>query len=137
MNNLGNDTLTTVLVLAVLVLAISVPITAASEMLADNFPYSYEFAQKYIVAGERVLNLTISNNSTYNIEALEFEARLLDAFGDVISDWSIFSNPDLRIPAGSSGSLTLTLSRKTYSELTLKTYWIRHAPLNSATQGFY
>jgi hypothetical protein len=112
MNNLGNDTLTTVLVLAVLVLAISVPITAASEMLADNFPYSYEFAQKYIVAGERVLNLTISNNSTYNIEALEFEARLLDAFGDVISDWSIFSNPDLRIPAGSSGSLTLTLSRK-------------------------
>ena len=52
MNNLGNDTLTTVLVLAVLVLAISVPITAASEMLADNFPYSYEFAQKYIVAAE-------------------------------------------------------------------------------------
>ncbi len=113
MKNIKRSTLT-VIILILLTLTFSANTLADAVPLIDveQLPYKYEFAQKYIVAGERVLNLTITNNTSHNIEALEFEARLLDAFGDVISDWSIFSNPDLKISTGDSASLTLTLSRK-------------------------
>lgn len=102
----------TILSLLIISMTATNPAMASSIVADSDLPYTYEFAQRFIVAGERVLNLTIANNSSRHIEALEFEARLLDAFGDVISDWSTFSNPDLKISSGSSGSLTLTLSRK-------------------------
>lgn len=79
---------------------------------AEELPYTYDFSARYVVAGERVLNLRIHNNSPCNIDALEFEARLLDAFRDPISEWSTYSNPDLRIPSDSTGLLTLTLNRQ-------------------------
>ncbi len=78
----------------------------------ENLPYTYEFAQRYVVAGERVLNVTITNNLPQDIEALEFEARLLDPFSDPVSEWNTFSKPDFSIASGHSGTLTLTLSKK-------------------------
>lgn len=80
--------------------------------IKEELPYEYSFSQKYIIVGERVLNLTIFNNAAYNIEAIEFEIRLQNAFGDVVSDWSTFTDPDLQIPAHTSKSLTLTLTRR-------------------------
>lgn len=75
-------------------------------------PYTYEFAQRYVVAGERVLNLTITNNLGRDLEAVEFEARLLDAFGDPVSEWNLFSKPDFKIANNEQGFLTLTLSKR-------------------------
>jgi len=37
---------------------------------------------------------------------------LKSAFGDVISDWSTFTDPDLQIPANTSKSLALTLTKR-------------------------
>ncbi|GAH91447.1 unnamed protein product, partial [marine sediment metagenome] len=80
--------------------------------IPEELPYEYSFSQKYIVAGERVLNLTVSNNTAYNIKAIEFEIKLKNAFGEIISDWSTFTSPDLQIPSQSSKSLSLTLTKR-------------------------
>lgn len=74
--------------LLLLLVCLSVPAFANHYFanIEEDLSYEYNFSQKYIVAGERVLNLTVSNNTTYNIEAIEFEIRLKSAFGDVISD---------------------------------------------------
>ena len=97
-----------------LVLAISSGVFANQYFsnINEDLPYIYSFSQKYIVAGERVLNLTISNNTAHNIEAVEFEIRLKNAFKDVISEWNVFSSPDLRISAHTSETLTLTLTKR-------------------------
>ncbi len=80
--------------------------------IKEELPYEYSFSQKYIIAGERVLNLTVSNNTAYNIKAIEFEIKLKNAFGEIISDWSTFTSPDLQIPSQSSKSLSLTLTKR-------------------------
>ena len=100
--------------LLLLLVCLSIPAFANHYFanIEEDLSYEYNFSQKYIVAGERVLNLTVSNNTTYNIEAIEFEIRLKSAFGDVISDWSTFTDPDLQIPAHTSKSLKLTLTRR-------------------------
>lgn len=97
------------LLLLLLLICLSVPAFANIE---EDLSYEYNFSQRYIVAGERVLNLTISNNGTHNIEAVEFEIRLKNAFGDIISDWNTFTDPDLQIPAHTSKSLKLTLTKR-------------------------
>ncbi len=78
----------------------------------EDLSYEYSFSQKYIIAGERALNITISYNTDNNIKAIELDIRLKSAFGDVISDWSTFTDPDLQIPANTSKSLTLTLTKR-------------------------
>lgn len=80
--------------------------------IKEDLPYEYSFSQKYIVAGEKVLNLTVSNNTAYNIKAIEFEIRLKNGFEDIISDWVTFTSPDLQIPAHTSASLSLTLTKR-------------------------
>ncbi|MFW6009295.1 MAG: hypothetical protein ACOCP8_08545 [archaeon] len=35
----------------------------------ENLEYEYSFIKKYVVAGERVLNLDFINNSDYDIDA--------------------------------------------------------------------
>jgi len=100
--------------LLLLLICLSVPAFANQYFpnIDEDLSYEYSFSQKYIVAGERVLNINISNNTDNNIKAMEFEIRLKSAFGDVISDWSIFVDPDLQIPAHTSKSLTLTLTKR-------------------------
>ncbi len=100
------------LLLLVMYFSVSVFANQYFSNIDEDLPYSYSFSQRYIVAGERVLNLIVSNNTTYNIEAIEFEIRLKNAFGDVISEWNTFTDPDLQIPAHTSKSLTLTLTRR-------------------------
>ncbi len=100
------------LLLLVIYFSVSVFANQYFSNIDEDLPYRYSFSQKYIVAGERVLNLTISNNGAHNIEAVEFEIRLKNAFGDVISEWNTFTDPDLQIPAHTSKSLTLTLTRR-------------------------
>jgi len=80
--------------------------------IEEDLPFKYNFSQEYIVAGERVLNITISNNTNNNIKAIELEIRLKNAFGDIISEWNTFTDPDLQIPANTSKSLKLTLTRR-------------------------
>ena len=58
--------------------------------IEEDLPFKYNFSQEYIVAGERVLNITISNNTNNNIKAIELEIRLKNAFGDIISEWNTF-----------------------------------------------
>lgn len=100
------------LLLLVMYFSVSVFANQYFSNISEDLSYTYSFSQKFIVAGEKVLNLTISNNTTYNIKAVEFEIRLKNAFKDVISEWNIFSSPDLRIPAHTSGTLTLTLTKR-------------------------
>lgn len=87
--------------------------------LANNYSkfdkeleYEYSFSKKYVVAGERVLDLTITNNSSYNIEALKMEIRLLDPFKEIVSDWSTFMDPEFKLLSGKSKSLSLSLNTK-------------------------
>ncbi len=98
------------LLLLVMYFSVSVFANQYFSNIEEDLSYEYSFSQRYIVTGERVLNLIVSNNTTYNIEAIEFEIRLKNAFGDVVSDWSTFTDPDLQIPAHTSESLTLTLT---------------------------
>ena len=103
------------IVLTLLLLICLLPSSLANQYFPnteEDLSYEYSFSQRYIVAGERVLNITISNNTDNNIKAIELEIRLKSAFGDVVSDWSIFADPDLQIPAHASKSLTLTLTKR-------------------------
>ena len=97
-----------------LVLAISSGIFANQYFtdIKEELPYEYGFSQKYIIAGERVLNLTVSNNTVHNIKAIEFEIRLKNGFEDIISDWITFTSPDLQIPSYTTASLSLTLTKR-------------------------
>lgn len=104
-----------VIVLTLLLLICVSVFSLANQYFANierDLSYEYSFSQKYIVVGERVLNITISNNTDNNIKAIELEIRLKSAFGDVISDWSTFTDPDLQIPAHTSNSLKLTLTKR-------------------------
>jgi len=78
----------------------------------DKVSYEFEFTQKYVVAGERVLNIEFENNSQYDIETMEFEVLLKDPFGEKISDWNSFVKPDFKIKSGEKNSLTLSLTRR-------------------------
>lgn len=100
------------LLLLVMYFSVSVFANQYFTNIKEELPYEYSFSQKYIIAGERVLNLTVSNNTAYNIKAIEFEIRLKDGFEDIISDWVTFTNSDLQIPARTSSSLSLTLTKK-------------------------
>ena len=80
--------------------------------LNEKITYDYEFTQKYVVAGERVLNIEFHNESEYHIEALEFEVLLKNPFGDEISDWNSFMNPEFELESGEKGSLRLSLTKR-------------------------
>lgn len=77
-----------------------------------DLPYDCTFSKEYIVAGGRTLNVTIRNNSSHHITALEIEIRLRDPFGEVISDWIPFLNPDLEIRPAESRTIGMKLTKQ-------------------------
>jgi len=83
-----------------------------AENIKSALVYDYEFSKKFAIAGERILRIYFENNTDFDVEALEFEIQLIDAFGDEISEWNSFVDPGFSLKKGEKANLALTLTQR-------------------------